>query len=226
MTTRSSDSLRFSAPSHRPRRAAPGYTLIEVLVSIALGMIALASFTAFNRFQLFALRNQATQIDLQLTARTVADLIAREVRRTGMDPTCAKSFEAVAKATDKELRVQSDLNGSGAIDAPDENLTYRYNFDTNAIERVSGTTTDVLLDGLDLSGSKLVYFDANGNVLNPAVSTGGLNAAQRAAVRRIRIELALADDAFDPLSDKDLTAQISTDVDLRNRFFLQSTACP
>jgi prepilin-type N-terminal cleavage/methylation domain-containing protein len=224
--TRSCESLRLRELQRRSRRTARGYTLVEVLVSIALGLLALASFTAFNRFQLFALRNQATQIDLQLTARTVADLIAREVRRTGMDPTCAKSFEAVAKATDEELRVQSDLDGSGAIDAPDENLTYRYNFDTNSIERVSGATTDVLLDGLDLSGSKLVYFDANGNVLSPSVSTGGLNAAQRASVRRIRIELALADDASDPLSDEELAAQISTDIDLRNRFFLQSTACP
>ena len=205
---------------------ARGFTLPEVLVAVALGAVAVSSFVAFNRFQLFALRNQATQMDLQLTARTILDLVAREVRRAGMDPTCGKTFEGVAKATDTELRIQSDLDGSGAIDATEENVTYRYNPTTNAVERVTGETADVLMEGLDLSGSTFVYFDANGNVLHPSVSNGGLNAGQRAAVRRVRVELALADDAFDPLSDRKLGAQLSTDVDLRNRFFLQSTACP
>lgn len=203
-----------------------GFTLVEILVATALGLVALASFVAFNRFQLFALSNQATQVDVQTTARSVLDLFAREVRRAGMDPTCSKAFEAIATASTEEVRIQSDLDGSGAIDATNEDIIYRYNFETDAVERVANGFADILLADLDLSGSELIYFDAAGNQLQPAVSTGGLNAAQRATVRRVRMELAVADSAVDPLNSQPLRARMSTDVNLRNRFFLASTACP
>jgi prepilin-type N-terminal cleavage/methylation domain-containing protein len=212
-----------------------GFTLVEVLVSIALSLVVLAGFTAFNRFQLFALRNQATQIDLQLTARTIVDLIAREVRRAGMDPTCAKNFDTVRRASSKEIRIQSDLNSNGSIGTGDENIRYRYNSSNNSIERITSNGTDALLDNVAPGSLTFSYYDANGNALVPnswgdeddVSSTGGyLNGAQRTSVRRIRVALSLADDAVDPLDDHQLKASFSTDVDLRNRYFLGSTVCP
>jgi type II secretory pathway component PulJ len=216
---------------HRQR----GYTVVEVLVSIALGLVALGGFTAFNRFQLFALRNQAAQIDLQLAARTVVDLIAREVRRTGMDPLCSKSFEAIRRASSSEIRVRSDLNGNGSIGSGDENIRYRYNSSSRAIERITSTGTDVLLEDVDPGSFMLSYYDANGTPLSPdwwgdeddvLTSFGYLSSAQRAAVRRVRIRLSLTEKAVDPLNDRPLRTSVSTDVDLRNRFFLGTTACP
>jgi hypothetical protein len=45
-------------------------------------------------------------------------------------------------------------------------------------------------------------------------------------VRRVRIRLSLTEKAVDPLNDRPLRTSVSTDVDLRNRFFLGTTACP
>lgn len=211
-----------------------GYTLIEILASIALGLVALAGFTAFNRFQLFALRSQASQIDLQLTARTIVDLMAREIRRAGMDPNCAKNFEAIRRASTTQVRIQSDLNSNGSIGTGDENIRYRYSTSNRTIERITSNGTDVLLDDVDPGSLTFTYYDANGNVLSPVsfgdeddvfTVSGFLNNAQRAAVRRIRIRLALSDDDVDPTSDHELEASVSTDIDLRNRFFLGSTVC-
>ncbi len=203
-----------------------GFTVPEILIATGLGLMLLAGAASFNRFQLFALRNQAMQIEVQTAARSVVDLLAREVRRAGMDPTCGKAFEALAKARDDEIRIQSDLNGSGVIDGPNENITFRYNSETQAVERVANGVTDSLLSGMDLDGSAILYYDGAGNRLVPAVSTGGLDAARRAMVRRVRFELAVAGDGLDPNSSQSLRSLVATDVNLRNRYFLASTACP
>jgi|SRR5262249_26959715 len=213
--------LKGSPPTRR-RRSQAGFTALEVIVSTAIGLVALATAGAFNRFQLFALRNQANQVDIQTTARSVVDLFAREVRRAGMDPTCVKTFSAVAQGGPTSVRIQSDLNGNGVIDGTNEDITYAY---TNGqVVRTANGTTDVLVSGLNLNGSTLRYFDSAGTELVPP--GGVLSAAQRAAVQRVRIELALQGSAVDPLNSLPLIARVSTDVDLRNRFFIAGTGCP
>lgn len=210
------------ARSHRQS----GFSTVELLAATAISLVTLATALSFNRFQLFALRNQASQIDVQTTARTIVDLFAREVRRAGMNPGCAiAAFSGIADAKLHSVRVQSDLNGDGVLTGPNEDLTYRYT-DANTIERVDNTSgvADTLASGLTMSGSQLRYFDGTGAELVPGGS--GLTAAQRSTVRRIRIQLTLSGKAVDPNSTKPLTAQAATDVDLRNRFFVNSTACP
>jgi type II secretory pathway component PulJ len=204
-----------------------GFTVAEVLAATALSLVTLATVLSFNRFQLFALRNQANQIDVQMTARSIVDLFAREVRRTGMNPGCAiAGFSGIVSASPYSLRIQSDLNGDGVINGTNEDLTYRYNSDRNSIQRVDNISgaADVLASGIDFGNSKLRYFDGTGAEMVPGGT--GLTAAQRSAVRRIRIQLALSEKAVDPNNATSLTAQAATDVDLRNRFFVNSTACP
>ena len=194
------------------------------MVAVGLSAVALTSFAAFNRFQLFALRNQATQIELQGTARTVLDLIAREIRRAGMDPTCTKSFEGIASATFTSIQIKQDLDGSGGIGGTNEDITYRYNYSTQAFERVAGGQAETLLSDVGLDGSGITYFDSDGAQLGS--SSSALTTAQRAAVRRVRVQFALAGANFDSEISNPLRAQVSTDIDLRNRFFLNSTVCP
>jgi prepilin-type N-terminal cleavage/methylation domain-containing protein len=207
-------------------RGQRGFTVIEVLVAATVGLIALAAFACFSRFQTFALRNQAVQLDVQTEARAVIDLMAREVRRAGLDPTCGKAFEGLAVADRLGVEVQADLDGDGAIGARGESVYYRHNPTTGAVERITGDVVDVMLPGDKVEGGSVRYFDGAGNEIAGAASNGGLTATQRAAVRRLRISLALAADPVDPNSSAPARASISTDVELRNRFFLMGTACP
>ncbi len=211
-------------PHHlvRPLRNQRGLSLIEGLVAVTLGMLVATGILTFNRHQSFAMQDQVRQVDLQTTARSIVDLFAREVRRTGMDPPCAKGFEAISEAKSDEIRLLSDLNGSGAIDQPNEDVRYRFRIEDKLIERTAGVT-DYLLSGQQITGSRFRYFDAAGTELVPG---SGLSAADRAAVRRVRIEVALRARPADPNKSGLLVARASTDVDLRNRFFIASTACP
>jgi len=199
-----------------------GFTLVEVLVAMMLGLGLAATAMWFTRVQFHSMEDQAKQLRLQGDSRAIIEIFAREVRRAGMDPTCAKVFDAVAESDALQVRFQADLNSNGALDAGNEDLHYRI-VDDVRFERVAGGAPEVLLDGVDLSGSRFRYFDAAGSELPTA---SALTAAQRATVRRVRLELAVSQTAAGPDRTLPLRARAATDVALRNRFFINANGCP
>ncbi len=211
-------------------RTCQGYTLADTLVAMVVALFAVATALSFNRFQLFALRNQVNQLDLQTNARNYLDLFAREVRRAGQDPSClttgVKTVSGLAEAGHWRIRLQSDFNGDGALTGANEDITYAYNWWSDRIERTANGSTDVLINGVNVYDCSLRYFDAAGNELYPTGWYETLPSAQRALVRRVRLEIVISGRGVDPRNSTTLRARLSTDVDLRNRFFISSTACP
>jgi hypothetical protein len=193
------------------------------MVSMALALVGMATALSFNRAQFFAMRDQARQIDIQTSTRGIVDVFAREVRRAGRDPACTGFFMPVVLGTPTQVRFQSDLNSNGAFDFSSEDLTYRIMSTNTKFERVGGSTVEILLNGVDLQGSRFRYFDGAGAELLPGPSLTG---AQLGAVRRIRLELVVR--AASPGSPRStlLEARAATDVELRNRFFIANTTCP
>jgi type II secretory pathway component PulJ len=202
-------------------RRCGGVTLIEILVAMLIGVGVAATVAWFERAQFLAMEDQAAQLDIQTSARAIVDVFARDVRRAGMDPTCAKNVTAVVDASPTALRFQADLNANGALDAASEDLLYRL-VDGIRVERGQGTTVEPLLEDIDLSGSRIRYFDAAGSELLASTS---LTAAQRALIRRVRLELAVRVPARSGSGAPDLVARAATDVELRNRFFVGVTGC-
>lgn len=196
-------------------------TITELLVATALGLAAMGTVLAFNTAQIQTMQNQTVQIDLQTTARSIVDLFARETRRAGADPMCTKAVTPVVSASATEFRMQTDLNGNGAVDASTEDITYRFVNSMTTVERNTGSSAEALLSGADLTGSRFRYFDGTGAELVPSPS---LTASQRAAVRRVRIELAVREAGVGSQSVY-LTARAATDVELRNRFFNVTVTC-
>jgi hypothetical protein len=174
--------------------------------------------------QLFTLRNQTAQSDVQVTARNIVDLFSREVRQAGANPTCAAGLSAIADAKQNLLKIQSDLDGDGAVTSTNETITYQYKFSNNVLERVSNGSTDALIDGVSLAGSRIRYFDQAG--VEVTAGSTGLSSAQRDNVRRIRIELTIEAPSADPYDDEPLRVAVANDVDLRNRYFANAVACP
>ena len=213
--------MYLTPPRAPPRLGCRGVTLIELLVAMLLGAGVAATVTWFTRTQFLALEDQASQLDIQTSARAIVDVFARDVRRAGMDPTCAKNVQGLVDASPTSIRFQADLNSNGALDVASEDLLYR--LVSNArIERGQGETVEPLLDEVDLTGSRLRYFDAAGTELTTSTS---LTAAQRALVRRVRLELAVRTPTRSGSTATDLIARAATDVELRNRFFAGIAGC-
>jgi len=205
-------------------RSAAGFTLTEILVGLGLGLVTLATVTSFHRFQLLTIRRQATQNDLQMTARSVVDIFTRDIRRAGRNPRCDDEISAIADAKQSLVRVQSDLDGDGDAEGWDEDITYVFKSGMNGIDRVANGTTATLVDNVVLEGSLIRYFDQAGAEIT-AGSTG-LAAGQRDAVQRIRLEIALRSTAPDPQTMLPTRASVANDVDLRNRHFINDIDCP
>jgi len=197
-----------------------GFTLLEVIVALGLTLVVVAAVTAFQSYQLATLGNQAEQIDIQSTTRSVVDLVAREVRKTGRNPQCNAAIGGLVEAKTQLMRLQTDLDGDGQISGVNEDVSYGWSDARNAMFRIDhGQTSSsgVLIDGVDLEGSAFHYFDGNGNELS-AEGTG-LDLAQRRQVRRVRLDLVMteASPGRDGLRAR---ASASTNLDLRNRFFV------
>ncbi|MBI3785532.1 MAG: hypothetical protein HY270_19235 [Deltaproteobacteria bacterium] len=217
--------LRRAATASSRRRRNAGFTVPEVLVGMTLGLLTIAAFLDFNRVQLFAVRTQSTQLELQTTARNVLDLFTGEVRRAGFDPKCVKSFEAISEATSTRIHLIADLNMSGIIGAPGEDVTYNYNSSGRTFTRLNNGVTETLFDANQVSVSSVTiqYYDGSNVELVPP--TGGLSSTQRASIRRVRLTLALQSKSADPQSTRSLAATFQSTVDLRNRFFVAAVNC-
>jgi len=205
-------------------RGQRGFTLVDILVATGLVAVLLTAVTTFNRAQLFTFHNQAVQSDVQATARGIVDLMTREIRRAGANPTCVPGLNAITDAKQYRLRIQSDLDGDGAVTGVNEDITYEYKFSQNKFVRMANGITETLIDNVSLSGSRIRYF--NGADAEITAGETGLSGSQRDNVRRIRVELDASREAADPENGMPLAASIANDINLRNRYFVNAVACP
>jgi type IV pilus assembly protein PilW len=215
--------MQLSTNSH-PHQS-PGFTLIEVMVASLLMLVVLATILWTYRFQMFALKAQEVQLDTQQAARSMIDLLTREVRQAGYDPTCAKNFAGIATAKSQLLQLQFDKNGDGAIGAG-ESVTYSYDPDLKQIGRSTGAAVVPLVTSLPGNALTFTYYDGDGNLLWPSWSGASLNATQRAGVRRVQVSLHLERPNPDPRNSSKLSSDFVTNIDLRNRFINGAVACP
>jgi type IV pilus assembly protein PilW len=103
---------------------APGFTMIELLIAMTVGLIVLGALCST-----FILQNRAYDAQEQYTemiqgARAGMDMMARDIQMAGYNPTGA-SFDGVAYSA-SQLQVQSDHNGDGDTGDTDENIIYTY----------------------------------------------------------------------------------------------------
>ncbi len=206
-----------------------GSMVVETLTTIAVGLLALAAFTTLHVGQMYAMRDQVRQVDLQSSARDIADLFSREVRRAGAgtNPNCTGTASTgLLLGNSKQVRVRADLDGNGVLTGAQEDVTWTLDSTTKAVTRTqnNSSTTETLWSGPSIGNSRIVYFDAAGNVLSPGGS--GLSAAQLLAVVRIRIELDLKGSSSQKSNTGLQVATAAADVELRNRRFLTPANCP
>ena len=205
-----------------------GFTFTEMLVASTVGLVALGAFTSFNITQMYGMRNQASQVDLQTSARAITDLFAREVRRAGggTNVNCVGTVSTgILLAQSSQVRIRLDLNGNGVLTDPNEDVTYTLDLDNKKIVRKDNGAdrTDTLWSGVSLAGSQITYFDGAGNQLAPGST--GLSAAQLLQVVRIRLQLALTGKVSQPGNTMQQTATETTNITLRNRYFVMASTC-
>jgi len=97
------------------QNAESGFSLIELLVAMAIASILLAIvgsiFYSLNK----GMSAENTRVALQQSVRSAINVIAGDLREVGLDPCTKKRFK-IEKAALSEIRFSTDLNMDGKLD--------------------------------------------------------------------------------------------------------------
>jgi prepilin-type N-terminal cleavage/methylation domain-containing protein len=122
--------MEFKLSNHnRPRR---GFTLVEMMVAVAVGFLLLAALATLYVFSMRSFAAMANYSDLNNKSRYASDIISRDIR------SCMKVVSATT--TKLELNEPDDTTG---------NTTYNYDEVACTLSRTKNGETKVLLSGVD-----------------------------------------------------------------------------
>jgi len=139
-----------------------GFTLIEILVVLALGLVVLGAV-----LNIFIKQNETSKAQQEITyaqqnVRAAMGLMVREIRNAGYDPQ-RNDFPAIETAKGDEIRIRSDTDpegGDGVTTGPNEDVTYA----VNASYQIT-RNGNVLVDSP--GGLSFGYVLADGTVFDP-----------------------------------------------------------
>ena len=214
-----------------PRNPLAGFTIVELLVSILLTSIIMTAVYSVYRVQTHSAKVQENRLEAQEYARSVLDMMVREIRNAGYAPTGA-TCAGIAVANAQTLQFSYDANANGVCTDADEIIEYVYNSTTKNITRASNSAGSATLgspqDLTDANATALqfTYYrqDCDNNFSTP-VGTGaagcpaspGGNAGTLAAIQRVSISITVQSKKPDTEFGGQLTVTMTSNADLRNR---------
>ena len=175
--------MRPGAAGHAPdvRHGPAGYSLVDLLVALAVGGGLMASTLTLLHLGLRAWVWGAARVEAQQSARYALERLAGELREAGYDPTVA-GIAPVVLAEPTRVVFQRDLNRNGVVDPTRERVTYLLRAGESILRRDAGGGAQPVVEGV--RGFRLVYLDrAGAATTDPAAVT---------AVR-VRLEIGGAD---------------------------------
>ena len=144
-----------------------GFTLVEVLLALALSTLTLGAIYSLYVSQVRAQVVHENLLDMQQQARAVLDLVSRELRMAGYDPrgvnrdgVSGNDFYGVTvDAT--QLIIKADLDGNGSPVDSNESIVFSHDASTLTLRRNTGGGRQPFGDNIEAFLVK--YFDNEGN---------------------------------------------------------------
>jgi len=214
-----------------------GFTLVELVIAMAVGLIVLSAVYALFTVQSKHLATQEQLAELHQNAREAMDIVVREISMAGYNQTsssCSSPVTAVSRCSGvttatnapcagianagvDTISFVADLNANcdttAGVGNPSENIVYdRYHSETSSTDvfslgRTSNGSKQPVIEYLDLLSFS--YHDANGNVT-----------ANLADIRRVKITIVIR------AANQDLNYTDPTYGDHYRRYTLSSFAFP
>jgi prepilin-type N-terminal cleavage/methylation domain-containing protein len=113
-------------------RGSRGFTLVEMMVGVAIGCLLLAAVATLYVFSMRSFGAMANYSDMNERSRYASDLISRDIR-------------CCTKVDDATTPTKLVLVGPDTV----SKTTYMYDPDKLTLNRIQGTDTKILLSGVD-----------------------------------------------------------------------------
>lgn len=208
-------------------RGQRGLSLLEALVGLALTGIVMGGIQTSYRAQVYALESQKAAYSLQDATRGALDLMVREIRMAGYDPTgaalvvtpgpaCPGVPRGITEATPTRLHLVTDLDGNGVTTGNSEDVIYELDTVNGEIHRTDVNGTAVLAENLTPSGLTFRYFDTS-NPPVELVAAPALAANDLDCVGSVSVEVHMFDVNPDPNVSTNLYTTARSQVAIRSR---------
>jgi type IV pilus assembly protein PilW len=178
-----------------------GFSLIELMVAMAITSIVMAGIYMFYQSNLRSHITQQALVDMQQDMRAAMYMMTREIRVAGYDPTrsTAATFTIASIA---EVQFQLDDNGDGDFDDgggndPNEQVRYVLSNDADGDGVADGTPCNLVRQewadpvqvvALNIDALNIVYLDQDGtDLIDPA--TGSVPADEIQDIRSVQITI-------------------------------------
>ena len=146
--TRQNQSLKgvnrkMKMPYYSPKNKESGFTLVELLIAMTIGLIILAALSSTFLMQRKTYDIQEQIVEMVQTARAAMDMMTREIRMAGYDPTGTGGKGFINNADDRydtdanSIHFTTDIgdgidnDGDGRVDESDETFCDGDTNDTN-----------------------------------------------------------------------------------------------
>jgi type IV pilus assembly protein PilW len=174
----------------------PGFTIIELLVSMTISLVVLAAVA--KTFTVQTRQNSAEEqmAQMQQNVRGALDLMVREIQMAKYDP-AGTAFPAGTYGitySASQLEVKSDVaDSNGTISTATgsvEDIIYAFDSTNFYITRTLGSsgTADIVAD--NITSFTFAYYDANGTAVTSAGNSG--------SIRKVTITIAARTAKPDP----------------------------
>jgi len=171
-----------------------GFTLIELLIAMAIALIVITSISSafISQRKTYAVQEQITEM-IQST-RAALDMIGREVKMAGYDPTGA-GIVGIPYDTD-QIEIIADLNGDGETDGSstdddaNEEIAYKYYDTTEYSKQIKRKTGDGNFQPFaeNIQSFAFEYYEADGTTTTTTA----------ADIRQIKITITAQTSESDP----------------------------
>jgi prepilin-type N-terminal cleavage/methylation domain-containing protein len=187
-----------------------GFSLIEMLVSITVLLLAMAGLSSLLIQNARVNKSQQMTVEVQSNARNCLSMIVQRLRSAGWDPLNQGTFTPVVLDQDlsdgiDELEVFADLDMDGLTDSDDEQVLIRHVGNQVVWRRTNDTSDPFIVLAANISN------DANGDGVPEQMFVPDLTPDPT----RIRVTITAQSPVPDPTSGEFIRYTVSSDVALR-----------
>jgi prepilin-type N-terminal cleavage/methylation domain-containing protein len=192
-----------------------GLTLVELMIVMVLSILLMSAV-----YLIYQLQHRESNVQHQVSAiqqdlRSVMDIMERDIRNAGCDPSeppigligIVSTSGAFPASNETKLGLRMDLDGDGVVSGSDEVISYIWHHNTGKLER----------NGRDIAGNitnLVLTYTSGGTDLTPA--SGVQLGADAADVRVIDITVQTRSEDRDPETGNFLTRSFTRKIKGRN----------